>query len=96
MLGFVWAKGGFLLNTFPQDYGYPYGIGGGFFFDTFILQMHYINNDLDGGVVDTSGVVFSVTSTLRKYNLSTLTVGSTASWQSIALVGTFLLKIVFK
>lgn len=71
--------------SFPKDYGYPYGIGGGYFFDTFVLQMHYINNDLDQSVYDNSAVVFTVTSHLRTYNISTLAIGGTVNWQALAI-----------
>jgi hypothetical protein len=74
------------VTSFPLDYGYPYGIGGGYFFDTFILQMHYVNPNLESGIVDNSGVIFGLTTKLRKFNISTLTVGSAYSWQGMALV----------
>jgi hypothetical protein len=54
--------------------------------NTFVLQIHYTNPDLVNDIVDSTGLVFELTSNLRKFDIGTFTVGGTLSWQSMALV----------
>ena len=69
----MWAVGGgyFML---PSDVGFPLGDEKS---HTFLMfNIHYDNPELIEGVVDSSGLEFYYTKNYRKYEASTLSIGS--------------------
>lgn len=69
----------FKSQEFPEEAGFKSSL-------TFVLQMHYVNDNLDQNVTDGSGVDIYFTSSLRANTIGSLTVGSEVNWKSLALV----------
>ena len=70
---FVWAVGGGYY-TLPDEVGFP--IGDEKTHTYVMLHIHYDNQELIEGVVDSSGIEFYYTKNYRKYEAFTLTIGS--------------------
>jgi dopamine beta-monooxygenase len=68
----AWAMGAPPL-TYPPEAGYP--IGGKDFSSYVMIEIHYNNPDRVAGVVDSSGIKFHVTPTLREYDAGTMELG---------------------
>jgi dopamine beta-monooxygenase len=70
-IAYEWAPGDLPLNL-PSNVGAPLGSRG---FQSFGLQIHYNNIDLDVNVSDSSGVRFYYTSIKREFDLGILPTG---------------------
>ncbi|CAD5118872.1 DgyrCDS7544 [Dimorphilus gyrociliatus] len=68
----AWAMGAQPL-TYPEEAGYP--VGGKDSNPYVMLEVHYNNPDLISGIVDSSGIEFHVTKTLRKYDAGIMELG---------------------
>jgi dopamine beta-monooxygenase len=70
-IAYVWAPGDAPLNL-PENIGSPLGSSG---FQSFSLQIHYDNPDLDENVLDSSGVRLYYTSKKREFDLGVFPTG---------------------
>ncbi len=70
---FMWAVGGGAFSL-PKDVGFPIGDEESNIY--LLLNIHYDNPELIEGRVDSSGLKFFYTKTLRKYEAFTMSVGS--------------------
>ncbi|XP_042895000.1 dopamine beta-hydroxylase [Parasteatoda tepidariorum] len=68
----AWAMGA-LPFTYPEEAGLP--IGGPDFSRYVMLEVHYNNPELKEGMIDSSGVTLTYTSTLRKYDAGVMELG---------------------
>jgi hypothetical protein len=89
---FTWAPGDQPL-VYPPDVGSPLGTGG---FQSFQLQIHYNNPELDAGMEgDNSGVRILWTSKKRKYDAGVLAVGDPLTYLDGESVGSGLSSASF-
>lgn len=71
----IWAPGGSNRTSLPAQAGLPLGGSGGYTW--LALQVHYTNEGLTEGVVDSSGFVLFATPQLRPNDMGIMALGST-------------------
>lgn len=59
--------------VYPEDAGLS--IGGAGFNQQVMLEVHYNNPELQAGTIDSSGIKFFLTKTLRKYDAGVMELG---------------------
>jgi hypothetical protein len=72
-----WADAGTI--TYPSEAGFPFGAGET---RSILLEVHYENLALTPGIIDTSGLLFTYTSQLRKHDLGYIIVGDALERQA--------------